>query len=133
MKNTSKKSLSGRTIVLLTADVLLLFGGIGGAVAAPSIQSQDYTAWFYLNHLQVHLLENGQDVCGGENTLDGASKVTGDLATNLGYKDGKLGNVEPGKVYEERIQAENGQDIPQFVRLTVRKYWVEVNEDGTDD
>ncbi|MBQ6583065.1 MAG: hypothetical protein IJH77_04470 [Mogibacterium sp.] len=130
MKN--RNSVSKRTAALLTAAVLLLAGGtISGVRAIPNVQSEYYRAHFYLNHLQVHLLENGEDVCGGVNDLDGENKVTGRLATALGYEnDENLGAVEPGKVYREEIAARNGQDISQFVRLTVRKYWVLTDEDG---
>ena len=130
-----KKKMSKKTMALLTAAILLLAGsGILGTRASLSVFSDDYTATFYLNHLQVHLIENGRDVCGEQNTLDGGSKVTGELATELGYQNGSdgeiLGSVEPGKSYKEEIAARNGQDIPQYVRMTVRKYWVETDEDG---
>ena len=130
-----KKKMSKKTMALLAAAVMLLAGsGIMGTKASLSVFSEDYTAWFYLNHLQVHLLENGEDVCGGKNTLDGTAKVTGELATKLGYSNGSsgevLGTVEPGKVYREEIAARNGQDIPQYVRMTVRKYWVETDGKG---
>ena len=129
MKKVTK--MSKRTAVLLISALLLLSAGtITGVKAAPNIQSDLYRAHFYLNHLQVHLLENGKDVCGGANTLDGESKVTGALATGLNYKsDSEMGSVEPGKVYEEKIQAQNGQDVSEFVRITIRKYWV-VTKDG---
>lgn len=127
-----RKRLSIRTLALLVAAGLLLTAGtVTGVRALPNITSDLYRAHFYLNHLQVHLLENGEDVCGGKNTLDGATKITGSLATELGYKgDSSLGSVEPGKVYKEEVQAQNGKDISQFVRLTVRKYWVETDENG---
>lgn len=130
-----KKKMSKKTMALLTAAILLLAGsGILGTRASLSVFSDDYTATFYLNHLQVHLIENGRDVCGEQNTLDGGSKVTGELATELGYQNGSdgeiLGSVEPGKSYKEEIAARNGQDIPQYVRMTVRKYWVETDKDG---
>ena len=133
MKN--KKKMSKKTMALLAAAVMLLAGsGIMGTKASFTAVSDDYMAEFYLNHLQVHLLENGEDVCGGSNTLDGASKVTGALATELGYTKGsdgeELGTVEPGKVYKEEVAARNGQDIPQYVRMTVRKYWVETDGKG---
>lgn len=130
MKKTKK--MSARTAVLLAAALLLLtVGTYTGVRAYPNVQSDLYRAHFYLNHLQVHLLENGKDVCGGENDLDGSTKVTGRLATELGYEsDDKLGSVEPGKIYKEEIAAENGQDISQFVRMTIRKYWVVTDKDG---
>ena len=126
-----KIRLSKRTTALLVAAVLLLAGGtVTGTRAALNIRSELYRAHFYLNHLQVHLIENGKDVCGGSNDLNGQTKVTGNLATSLGYDGKKLGEVEPGKFYKEEIAAENGQDIDEFVRLTVRKYWVKTDKDG---
>jgi hypothetical protein len=127
--------MSKKTMALLAAGILLIAGsGIMGTRASLAVFSEDYTAEFYLNHLQVHLLENGEDVCGENNTLDGSTKVTGALATKLGYANGSdgevLGKVEPGKVYREEIAARNGQDIPQYVRMTVRTYWAETDGMG---
>ena len=128
------KNFSKRTSALLIAAVLLLVAGtVTGTRAAFIAQSNLYKAQFYTNHLEVHLLENGKDVCGGANTAKGATKVTGALATSLGYSntsDGEtLGSVDPGKAYDEMIQAKNGKDVDQYVRLTVRKYWL--NADGS--
>ena len=130
-----KDRMSKKTMALLAAGILLIAGsGIMGTRASLAVFSEDYTAEFYMNHLQVHLLENGEDVCKEHNTLDGDTKVTGELATSLGYSNGPdgeiLGKVEPGKVYREEIAARNGQDIPQYVRVTVRKYWVETDGEG---
>lgn len=134
-KNTKKKFTKKAIAVLIAALVLIAAGAVGAFAvtgASPSIKSDDYTAEFYMDHLQVHLLENGKDVCGGQNTLDGTSKIKGDFVQYLGYKDGVLGSVEPGMLYKETLAARNGQDIPIYVRMTVRKYWVKVNkEDGT--
>ena len=131
------KKLSKRTLALLVAAGLLLsVGTVTGARALPNIISDRYNAHFYLNHLQVHLVENGEDACGEVNTLDGDQKVTGTLLAKergheIGYTDDdNLGSVEPGKVYREEIAARNGQDISQFVRITVRKYWVETDGKG---
>ena len=136
MKKTKK--MSARTAVLLAAALLLLtVGTYTGVRAELQYTSNVYRAHFYLNHLQVHLLENGRDVCDRSNTLDGSAKVTGALATEssgIGYKSDlktgavELGSVEPGKVYEEVIQAENRQDVSEFVRMTIRKYWVETKD-----
>jgi len=130
-----KRDFSKRTTALLIAAALLLGAGtVTGARAAFTAQSDDYRAQFYVNHLAVHLLENGKDVCGGANTIDGSTKVTGALATSLGYsKDGDsetLGTVDPGRDYREEIAAENGRDVEQYVRLTVRKYWLKQDENG---
>lgn len=130
-----KVKFSKRTTALIIAAVLLFAGGgVAGTKAALNIRSELYRAHFYLNHLQVHLLENGEDVCGGHNDLDGSSKVTGNLATSLGYQSiSEPGAVDPGKLYEERIAAQNGNNVDEFVRLTIRKYWVQTGKakDGT--
>ncbi len=156
--------LSKRTLALLAATALLFGGGsFAGTKAALTYFSEDYRAGFELDHLQVHLLENGRDVCevNGErqnswNTVHRSDdeeaapkqeKYRGNLVEYLGYtndthygntpayKLGNPGEVIPGKKYEERITAENGSNIDQYVRLTVRKYWVdsEGNKDTTMD
>lgn len=134
-----KVKFSKRTTALIVAAVLLLAGGgVAGTRAALNIQSELYRAHFYLNHLQVHLIENDHDVCvhaQHENNLDGFDKATGELATELGYVhpyegEETLGTVDPGKIYPEKIQAKNGSNIDEFVRLTVRKYWMEEKKDA---
>ncbi len=138
MKNKRSK-MSKRSLVLLVVAALFLSAGtFAAAKTVLDIQSEYYRAQFYLNHLQVHLIENGKDVCeraGHKNDLDSGSKVTGELATTLGYdhkngKSEKLGSIEPGKHYKEEIAAQNGSDIDEFVRLTVRKYWMEPQKDA---
>lgn len=129
-----KKKLSNRSLALLAAAVLLLAGsGITASRAQLTFFSQNYDAKLFLNHMQIHLIENGEDVCGGKNTLDGETKVTGELAKHLGYSGSDkevLGKAEPGEVYREEISARNGQDKDEYVRMTVRKYWVKTDKDG---
>ena len=135
------RKIGKKTLIPLIVALALVLGGAMGAFGLTSsglpFESKDYKAQFYLNHLQVHLLENGRDVCGGHNTLDGESKVSGDLVQHLGYSraentDGKevLGTVQPGMLYKEEIQAKNGQDVPIYVRVTIRKYWMKTDENG---
>lgn len=140
-----KKSISKRTLALLTGTILLLLGGgISGAYAELQYFSQEYKADFKLDHIQVHLIENGTDVCLHNNkddsvhgTYTGVEKYKGILLGYLGYKtdthygdtaaykiENTLGQVEPGRTYKEQIKARNGQNIPQYLRLTVKKYWV---------
>lgn len=122
------KKISRKTALIILGVILIAAGAIGSfaAGAGMDFESDSYRASFYMNHLQVHLLENGRDVCGGENTLDGESKVTGELVGYLGYEsEDKLGGFEPGKMYKEELAAGNGQDIPIYVRMTVSKYWLD--------
>ena len=141
--------LSKRTLALLAATALLFGGGgFAGTKAALTYFSEDYTAAFELDHLQVHLIENGVDVChekndiytvhrtDGEHAQDRKEKYKGNLVEYLGYtndthygktaayKLGTPGKVEPGRTYKEEISAENGNNVDEYVRLIVRKYWV---------
>ena len=142
-----KTSLSKLTIGLLLASLVML--GVGGAMstkAALTYFSEDYISDFELDHLHVHLIENGVDVChenNGDETVHGAKKYKGNLVEYLGYKNdehyedapgyklGTPGTVEPGKTYKEEISCSNGQDINQYVRLTVKKYWVKDGKKNT--
>ena len=149
----AKIPFSKRTAALLTATVMLLIGGgITGTKASLEYFSEDYVADFELDHIQVHLIENDRDVCEGNNgddsvhgTYTGVKKVKGNLLNYLGYKadlytedtaayqiKSTLGKVEPGRTYDEKIKARNGQNIPQYLRLTVKKYWVNT-ETGKKD
>ena len=147
--------LSKRTLALLTATAVLLgSGSYTGTRAALQYFSEDYRGGFKLQHLQVHLLENGDDVCHGANTkytvhrTDGSNptkqdKYVGNLVEYMGYSNddhsgnsaayeiGSPGKVIPGKKYEERIAARNGSDINEYVRLTVKKYWVNSKDNNT--
>lgn len=130
------RKITKKTAAPLIIALALVFAGAVGSFALTSsgmLESEDYRAQFYLNHLQVHLIENDRDVCGGENTL-GSDKVSGELVQYLGYsRDGdteKLGSVEPGKLYKEEVKARNGQDIPIYVRMTIKKFWMITDENG---
>ena len=122
--------LSKRTLALAVVAVLLFCsGGLMETRAILNIQSDDYLAEIELDHLQVHLLENGKDVCGGTNTLK--DKVSSNLLEHMGWDGATPGTYEPGRVYKEEIAALNGSQIPQYVRLTIRKYWRD--SDGDKD
>ena len=146
--------LSKRTLVLLAVTALLFCGGgFAGTKAARTYFSNDYTAGFELDHLQVHLIENGVDVCHDNNksiytvhrTNDKVAqekipKYKGDLVGYLGYKNenkdahyedtpaykvGTPGKVDPGRTYKEELSARNGNNVDEYVRIIVRKYWVD--------
>jgi len=152
IKNTK---LSRRTLALLAVTAMLFAGGsYTGTRAALTYFSNDYVGAFELNHIHVHLVENGTDVCHEKNDIftvhrgnsnDGTDadqiaekdqKYRGNLVEYLGYKNdkpydeaaaytlGTPGKVEPGRTYKEEISARNGTKIDEYVRLTVRKYWV---------
>ena len=146
--------LSKRTLVLLAVTALLFCGGgFAGTKAALTYFSNDYTAGFELDHLQVHLIENGVDVCHDNNKsiytvhrTDGKvaqekdPKYKGNLVEYLGYENkdahygdtaayklGTPGKVDPGRTYTEKLCARNGNNVDEYVRIIVRKYWVDKN------
>ena len=144
--------LSKRTLVLLArTPVLFCGGGFSVRRAAVTYLSNDYTAGFELDHLQVHLIENGVDVCHDNNesiytvhrtddkvAQEKKAKYRGNLVEYLGYKNedahygdaaaytlGEPGRVDPGRTYKEELSARNGNNVDEYVRIIVRKYWVD--------
>ena len=144
--------LSKRTLALLVVTAMLFVGsGFAVTKAALTYFSNDYTAGFELDHLQVHLIENGVDVCHDNNksiytvhrtddkvAQEKKPKYIGNLLEYLGYENedahygnaaaytiGKPGLVDPGRTYKEKLSARNGNNVDEYVRIIVRKYWVD--------
>ena len=104
----NKKRMPLWTLALLTA-ALLLFGagGILGASAQLTTYSENFDTSFAMDHIGITLYENG--------------KALNDKTLLTGVGD----NIQPGKVYEERIAAKNDTNYPMYVRLAVKKYWTD--------
>ena len=118
------KKRSTRTLALTVAAVLLFaVGGVMFAKAALNIRSNNLDETFELDHVYVHLLENG-------------TRVT-DSTEETGVLIGSIDKIVPGKVYEEVITAENATGtgtvdaVDQYMRIILKKYWI--NPDGTKD
>lgn len=108
------KKTSSRSLVLMVVGALVLFGlGAVGIVQSSRAQlayfSEQYVAGIQQTHLGVELTENGQ-VVEGEGALLG-QLLAGDS------------QMIPGKEYPEALSVQNGTDMGEYVRLTVRKYW----------
>lgn len=105
--------LSIRTIVLLIASVLAVTLCLTGtARAALSIFSPDYQAEFQTSELEVGLTENGT--------------LVPDNGALLGWMDGMT--ITPGKTYDEVLAAKNIGDYDQYVRVVVKKYWTDADD-----
>ena len=118
------KKRSTRTLAMTIAAVLLFAcGGVMVAKAALNIRSSNLDETFELDHVSVHLQENGEIV-------NGADSGSGALM-------GSIGTIVPGKTYQEVITAQNatGTDtvdaVDQYARIILKKYWI--NEDGSKD
>ena len=106
-----KKNLSRKTLALVAAAALLFAGGTFTATRAVlNIFSPEHFLEFETSNQAVRLMENGSPT-GEKNPL---------LST-LNKK------VSPGKSYKEEISARNDSDVSQFVRIVVRKYWMDGN------
>ena len=108
--------------LLLLAVFLLAFGSVGGTRAALNIESDIYDSQIRLGNISVALLENGEFVAG-----DGQR---GDILTSL-VADGE--SFQIGRSYDAVLQVQNSAasieegGIPQTVRVSVYKYWVDHN------
>lgn len=104
-------------IALALAVGLILFGGINGVQAAPRIVSADYRAEVVLTNIETALVENG-GIAEGEEDLLGMErfrKPNGIDAEGHGFKI--------GYTYDEKLSVRNVGTIPQYVRVSVYKYW----------
>ena len=101
-----KKNLSRKTLALIAAAALLFAGGTFTATRAVlNIFSPEHFLEFETSNQAVRLMENGSPA--------------GSLLTTLNKK------VSPGMNYTEEIAARNDSDVSQFVRIVVRKYWMD--------
>jgi hypothetical protein len=104
----NRKSNRTVTIALSIAAVgLLAFGSVGGARAAITNYSDAYVAEFETQEIGVALTENGNPVEGDDALLQDAGKMT------------------PGKTVTDALAATNDGTIDEYIRLTVRKYWID--------
>ena len=125
------RSTTMTAIMFLLALGLLSVGAIGGTQAALNIRSNNYYSAFDLDHIGVALLNNGSMVA--QRTYN--SKVSddpedksavvyepdGELRADLG----KDKEVKIGKQYSMPITVQNTGTIDQYVRVTIRKHWVD--------
>ena len=117
-------------ILFVAAAALLAFGGIGAVQAAPRIQSSDYRAEVVLTNIETALTEYGE-VREGDDDL-----VKNTLLANNKDANGNVDDsLKIGKKYDYTlgvrnvgVSAKNG--IDQYVRVTVYKYWVLVDDEG---
>lgn len=114
MKASNRKQYRAVTAGLSVAAVALLaFGSVGGARAALTY-SDTYRGDIATQNIGVGLTENG-DSLGEKDALLTAENLLPD-----GEKTFKV-----GKKYEYTIGAENTGTIDEYLRLTIRKYWVD--------
>ena len=133
MKKHKLKKSVGIFAMLALAVGLLAYSTVGGTRAALTYYSQTYTSQFEMFDIGITLLENGTEVHQrnySKDSRDFVENFNQQLLTTLTeVGTGKTSDkFEFGKKYKEELTVANTGTIDEYVRLTVRKYWV--NADG---
>ena len=133
MSKKKKMPLGGLTVALLSASVVLLAGStVGSARAALTYYSENYGAQVEVSNIGVSLVENGSVVSSRDYISDGKWEEKSDtdkkLLTALNKNDIK---IIPGEKYDEALTVRNSGTIYTYVRVIVKKSWI--NEKGEKD
>lgn len=110
-------------LLFVLAVGLIGFGGIRGAQAAPRIISEWYGAQVEMTEIETALVEN-DIIVEGDNTLLKDSFFKANKDNGLA-EDGS--GFAIGKTYDEVLTVENVGTIPQYVRVSVYRYWVDAD------
>ena len=135
MKSFFRSSM-GTTFMFMLAVLLLMTGTIGGVRATPQIFNPDfYYGGLELDEIGITLLENDAPVSSRnynktKQAFDVSSNDTNNAEQGI-LLAGMLGNekLKIGKAYPESLSVRNTGLIPEYVRVTVYKYWVSVDKD----
>lgn len=117
--DTTKRSARGLALLavfLLTVAALIVIMA-STAQAALTKQSETYEATLELTSLEVGLSENGNPVAG-----------EGALLSELKDK-----TINPGEKFDEQLGAMNTGDQPEFMRVSVRTYWKDIQGKKTTE
>lgn len=125
-----KKRIPAVPAVLLSAAALLLIGStVGGARAALTYFSENYSASVNISQIGVSIQENGETVSSRDYAgNDRWDETSGSLFEGL-LEDGE--KVVPGRAYDDAITVHNSGDIDSFVRVIVTRHWEDA--DGNKD
>ena len=131
MKSFFRSSM-GTTFMFMLAILLLMTGTIGGVRATPQIFNPDFAyGGVELDQIGITLVENGDDV-----SWRNYDKASEDFIFNSNSSDPKMGTLvskmlpeneklKLGAKYTEELKVRNSGSIPEYVRVTVYKYWVD--------
>jgi len=117
----------GTALLFVLAAGLLMFSSIGGARAALTYFSENYSSRVQMYDIGVSLNENGQKVSWRDynaNSNGSWNEATGALLANL-LEDGE--SLKLGKTYPEEISVTNSGTIDTYVRVTLYKYWLDAD------
>ncbi len=136
MMEKIRKALKGRTgtlLLVILAVVCLLGSTVGSTRAALQIYSEYYEARVGMYDIGITLTENGEEIAvrdyanqmaQGKESAGWTTKKGTLLEHMLEESDHKL-VLE--KSYQENLSVVNSGSIPEYVRVCIRRYWVDEN------
>lgn len=131
MDKIRKLLTSPRSTAALLVIALLLFtvSGIGYTRSALNVTSEKFTSRVEMNDIGVSLLENGEPVSHRDydsSKADGTwnAEVPGVLLAGM-LGDGEKLVFE--KKYPEEIAVQNTGTINEYVRVTIKRYWLDAD------
>ncbi len=126
-------------IIIAFAIFLLLYSSVGGARAALTYYSETYASQVEMRDIGVTLVENDNSVTYRDYISETAnaqwdvnlteyynSKYDSVILSDLASQTDDV--FIPGYHYDERIQVKNSGVIDEYVRVTLYKYWVHIDE-----
>jgi len=129
------RSPMGTTLLFMLAVLFLTTGTIGGVRAAPQIFNENSGyGGIQLDTIGVSLYENDKLV-GSRNyerdysndTVTKADFVEGGSHELLSEMLSGTDKIQLGRVYPEKLHVVNSGNIPEYVRVTIYKYWTDSN------
>lgn len=131
MKSFFRSSM-GTTFMFMLAVLFLMTGTIGGVRATPQIFNPDFAyGGVELDQIGVTLVENDIDVNWRNYDRDSEAFVFGsnsddpEMGALLTKMLGENEKLKLGYRYPEELKVRNSGSIPEYVRVTVYKYWVD--------
>ena len=130
IKDFLSKPATTITLLVLAA-VLLIQSGIGTTKAALTYFSPTYNSRLQLTQIGVSLLENDKVISSRDYQSEGnwnENNNANDIQnTGLLFSDVEE-NIKLGKRYPTVLEVQNSGQIPEFVRVTITKYWLDEND-----
>lgn len=127
----SKAVTAGLVVAAIAA-----FGisGVTGARAALTYFSENYTSQAQMYDIGVSLMEKSGDA--KEFTNVAHRDYTGEATWDEGsvtLLEGLDKTIVPGRTYNEALAVQNTGSIDQYVRVTIRKYWIDDKGNKTQE
>ena len=113
MEKSQSRTFWLAVVLFAVAAIMILAGTVGAVSAAPRAESSDYRAQMALSSVQTALVENGSVVEGDDALLGSMLEANGD------------DSLKVGKRYSETLAVRNVGSTDEYVRVTVRCYWVD--------